>query len=108
MSYESEAIDRNAVLSEKHGKLPSYSMWRATDIQQSSFQSRYDWWKNINIEQSSLLAYTVSYWKNYLSKKNSQGSVNPPGKTRKLSQKSQKFFTEKTSGAREMVKIDNQ
>ena len=47
---EKEAHDRNSFLVEKHGKIPSYGLWREEDIEKESIESRYNWWntKNVN------------------------------------------------------------
>ena len=54
-----EANDRNGILVKKHGKIPSYGLWRETDI--GTIEERLDWWKSINFQDG-----TVNLWINYL------------------------------------------
>ena len=42
---ENESRDRNGLLVMKHGKIPSYALWRGDDIEKQSFQERYNWWE---------------------------------------------------------------
>ena len=48
-----ESIDRNYILYCQHGKIPSYGLWRAIDIE-DSMKERYNWWYGyfLNIENT--------------------------------------------------------
>ena len=39
-----ECFLRNSVLNKKYGKIPSYGIWRVTDVQNETIQKRIMWW----------------------------------------------------------------
>ena len=57
--YEKEATDRNAILIEKHGKIPSYGLWMENDIRKESLYSRLDWWKDLLFKNHELATFWI-------------------------------------------------
>lgn len=47
LDAELEAEARNEALTEMHGKLPPYAMWRAQDVSCEAQAVRYAWWKGL-------------------------------------------------------------
>ena len=54
---QNEAFDRNAILTEKHGKIPSYALWRDIDIENESINTRYNWWKNEDCDSEIVISW---------------------------------------------------
>ena len=60
---EKEAHDRNSFLVEKHGKIPSYGLWREEDIEKESIESRYNWWNTENVNNNYVINWKYYLWK---------------------------------------------
>ena len=50
-TWEQESIDRNQALNQEHGEIPSYCLWRESDIKNESIDQRYKWWDYLKSEK---------------------------------------------------------
>jgi len=65
-SYEQEAYDRNHILNQIHGKIPSYALWSYVDLMETSIKSRLAWWDDKSFDSEHKVA---DRWRLYLTNK---------------------------------------
>lgn len=61
-NYYLESMDRNAVLSSCHGKIPSYALWRDIDIEKESLDTRIVWWQNYIDHKVLIVSSIANSW----------------------------------------------
>ena len=67
-----ECDHRNALLVAKHGSIPSYALWRDTDIENQTIDERISWWEESekNPGQQSILQSLRNMKENNIKEKN--------------------------------------
>ena len=69
MTSQEEATSRNTVLAEKHGKIPSYALWREMDIDDETLETRIEWWKTYTKDSEIYVKTVANYWTKILNDK---------------------------------------
>ena len=61
-NYYLEANDRNAILTSRHKRIPSYALWRDIDIEKETIDTRISWWKNYETNNILVISSLATQW----------------------------------------------